>query len=120
MFPRPKYSMYMCQVKRPPNFPKPSCVRAGREDLLPYLQEKIMQKNLFQAVSVIPTGCLNRCQFGPVMIIEPGSYMYVDLTKEKIDEIIESHILNDEPIKKYLIPEEFWAEPLNPRDLLQG
>jgi (2Fe-2S) ferredoxin len=44
--------------------------------------------------------------------------MYVDLTKEKIDEIIEKHILNDEPIKEYLIPEEFWAEPLNPKDLV--
>jgi len=110
----------MCQVKRPPSFPKPSCVRAGNEDLLPYLQESIMSKNLFQAVSVIPTGCLNRCQFGPVMIIEPGSCMYVDLTKEKIDEIIQKHILNDEVIKEYLIPNEYWDEPLNPKDLLQG
>jgi (2Fe-2S) ferredoxin len=117
MFPRPKYSMYMCQVKRPPNFPKPSCVREGREDLLPYLQEKIMQKELFQSVSVVPTGCLNRCQFGPVMIVEPGSYMYVDLTKEKIDEIIEKHILNGEVVEEYLIPSEFWSEPIDPKDL---
>ncbi len=118
MFPRPKYSVYMCQVKRPPNFPKPSCVREGREDLLPYIQEKVMSKELFQAISVIPTGCLNRCQFGPVMIVEPGSYMYVDLTKEKIDEIFEKHLINGEPVQEYLIPEEFWAEPIDPKNLV--
>ena len=118
MFPRPKYSVYMCQVKRPPSFPKPSCVREGREDLLPYIQEKVMSKELFQAISVIPTGCLNRCQFGPVMIVEPGSYMYVDLTKEKIDEIFEKHLINGEPVKEYLIPEEFWAEPVDPKNLV--
>jgi (2Fe-2S) ferredoxin len=76
-----------------------------------------MQKELFQSVSVVPTGCLNRCQFGPVMIVEPGSYMYVDLTKEKIDEIIEKHILNGEVVEEYLIPSEFWSEPIDPKDL---
>ena len=101
----------MCQVKRPPNFPKPSCVRAGREDLLPYTREKVMVNDMMTEVAVIPTGCLNRCQFGPVMTVEPGSFMYVDLTKEKIDEIFEKHIKNGEPVKEYLIPEEFWAEP---------
>ena len=111
MFPRPKYTIYMCQVKRPPNFPKPSCVREGREDLLPYTQEKVMANDMMTEVAVIPTGCLNRCQFGPVMTVEPGSFMYVDLTKEKIDEIFEKHIKNGEPVKEYLIPEEFWAEP---------
>jgi len=111
MFNRPKHMVYMCQVKRPPNFPKPSCVREGKEDLLPYLQEKVMMDNLMMEIAVTPTGCLNRCQFGPVMIVEPGSYMYVDLDKEKIDRIYEEHLKNGNPVKEYLIPEEFWSEP---------
>jgi (2Fe-2S) ferredoxin len=45
------------------------------------------------------------------MTVEPGSFMYVDLTKEKIDEIFEKHIKNGEPVKEYLIPEEFWSKP---------
>jgi (2Fe-2S) ferredoxin len=35
--------------------------------------------------------------------------MYVDLDKEKIDRILEEHIKNGNPVKEYLIPEEFWA-----------
>lgn len=119
MFPRPKYMVYMCQVKRPPNFPKPSCVRDGNEDLLPYLQQQVMEKNLIQAITPVPTGCLNRCNFGPVMTVEPGNFMYVDLTKEKIDEIIQKHFVDGNPVEEYLIPAEWWGEPLEPKVLVR-
>ena len=108
--PKPKNIIFMCQVKRPPNFPKPSCVRDGKEDLFPYTQQKMMEMGIDPLTNwIVPTGCLNRCNFGPVMLVEPGSYMYVDLDKEKIDRILEEHIKNGNPVKEYLIPEEFWA-----------
>lgn len=107
--PKPQYTVFMCQVKRPPEFPKPGCVKEGREDLLPYLQQKIMQSGKMMEIMPVPTGCLNRCQFGPVMRVEPGEFMYVDLTKEKIDEIFEKHLVGGEPVSEYLIPEMFWA-----------
>jgi (2Fe-2S) ferredoxin len=108
--PKPKNIIYMCQVKRPPSFPKPSCVREGKEDLFSYTQQKMMEFEIDPMVNwIVPTGCLNRCNFGPVMIIEPGSYMYVDLDKEKIDIILKEHIIKGKPVQEYLIPEEFWA-----------
>ncbi|MEO1927076.1 MAG: (2Fe-2S) ferredoxin domain-containing protein [Nautiliaceae bacterium] len=108
--PKPKNIIYMCQQRRPPNFPKPSCVREGSEDLFPFTQQKMMELGIDPMTNwIVPTGCLNRCSFGPVMIVEPGSYMYVDLTKEKIERILKEHIIEGNPIKEYLIPEEFWA-----------
>jgi (2Fe-2S) ferredoxin len=108
--PKPKHIIYMCQVKRPPDFPKPSCVRDGLEDLFPYTQQKMIDLGIDTMINwLVPTGCLNRCSFGPVMIVEPGSYMYVNLDKEKIEKILKEHIINGNPIEEYLIPEEFWA-----------
>jgi len=43
------------------------------------------------------------------MLVEPGQYMYVDLDKEKIEKILKEHIIGGNPVKEYLIPEEFWA-----------
>ena len=111
MFSRPKYMIYVCQVQRPPEFPKQSCVREGVENIFPYLQQKIMNSEIKEQLSLIPTGCLGRCKFGPLMIIEPGSYMYVDLNREKIDKIFEEHLNNGNPVIEYLIPKEFWEEP---------
>jgi (2Fe-2S) ferredoxin len=108
--PKPKNIIFMCQVKRPPSFPKPSCVREGKEDLFQYAQQRMMELGIDTETNwIVPTGCLNRCKFGPVMLVEPGEYMYVDLDKEKIDRILQEHIINGNPVAEYLIPEEFWA-----------
>ena len=107
--PKPQHTVFMCQVNRPPEFPKPGCVREDRGNLFAELQQKIMQSGKMMEINLVPTGCLNRCNFGPVMRVEPGEYMYVDLTSEKLNEIFEKHLIGGEPVKEYLIPEEFWV-----------
>ena len=71
--------------------------------------------------TVVPvrTACLNRCQQGPVMLIEPGHFMYVGLNKEKIDRIIDEHIIGEKPVSEYLIEDEFWDEPLSPLEAMK-
>ena len=49
---------------------------------------------------------------GPVMLIEPGYYMYCQLSKEKIDKIVEEHILSGNHVAEYLIPEQYWGEAI--------
>jgi (2Fe-2S) ferredoxin len=93
--------------------PKPSCVNQNTADLFNHLAMSMMQKGLMGPVQPIRTSCLGRCQMGPVMLIEPGHHMYVQLTKEKIDKIVEQHIIGGEPVLEYLIPEQFWGEPLS-------
>ena len=72
-----------------------------------------MKKGLMGPVQVIRTSCLGRCQMGPVMLIEPGHHMYCQLSKEKIDKIIEEHILGGNPVAEYLMPEQYWGEAVN-------
>ena len=109
--PQPAFYIFKCEQSAPPGMPKPSCVNPQTQDLFQYLAQKLMQEGVMGTVQPIRTACLNRCQMGPVMLVEPGHTMYSGLTKEKIDEIFESHIKNNTPIKEYLIPEEFWADP---------
>ncbi len=99
--------------------PKPSCVNENTRDLFQHLGMKLMEKGLIATVQPVRTGCLNRCQLGPVMLVEPGHYMYVGLTKEKIDRIIDEHIIGERPVEEYLIPEEFWDEALSPIEAMK-
>jgi ribosomal 50S subunit-recycling heat shock protein/(2Fe-2S) ferredoxin len=46
-------------------------------------------KGIIATATPIQTSCLNRCQQGPVILVEPVHTMYVGLTKEKIDRIID-------------------------------
>jgi (2Fe-2S) ferredoxin len=44
--------------------------------------------------------------------------MYVNLTKEKIDRIVEEHIVGGVVVQEYVIADEFWGEPTPPASLV--
>ena len=111
--PQPAYYIFKCQQSAPPGMPKPSCVKHDdpeSQQLFQYLAQQLMMKNLISTVQPVQTGCLGRCPQGPVMLVEPGHTMYVNLTKEKIDKIIEEHIIGGKVVEEYGIAEEFWGE----------
>ncbi|MFV0562302.1 (2Fe-2S) ferredoxin domain-containing protein [Malaciobacter mytili] len=112
---QPIFYIFKCEQSAPPGMPKPSCVNQQTQELFSHLAQTLMQKGVFGPVQAIRTSCLGRCQMGPVMLVEPGHYMYSHLSKEKIDKIVEQHILGGEPVIEYLIPEQFWGEPVSLR-----
>ncbi len=115
--PQPAFYIFKCQQSAPPGMPKPSCVSQNNpesQQLMQYLSQRLMQKGIIGTVQPIQTSCLNRCQQGPVILVEPGHTMYVGLTKEKIDRIIDEHIIGGNIVDEYVIPEQMWAEPVAP------
>jgi len=117
--PQPSFYMFKCEQSAPPGMPKPSCVNEETRDLFQHLGMRLMEKGLIATVVPVRTACLNRCQQGPVMLIEPGHFMYVELNKEKIDRIIDEHIIGEKPVDEYLIDEEFWDKPLSPEEAMK-
>ena len=99
--------------------PKPSCVTPQTQDLFQHLAQTLMQKGIIGTVQPIRTGCLNRCNAGPVMLVEPGHTMYTGLDKEKISRIIDEHIIGGEPVKEYMITDELWDAPITPQDMMK-
>ncbi len=115
--PQPAFYLFKCQQSAPVGMPKPSCVKQNdveSQQLFGHLAQTLMQKGIIATAQPIQTGCLNRCQQGPVMLVEPGHTMYVGLTKEKIDRIIDEHIIGGNVVNEYLIPQEMWGAPIPP------
>jgi len=50
-------------------------------------------------------------------LVEPGHTMYAGLTKEKIDRIVEEHILGGNVVEEFVIDSEMWDEPISPADM---
>jgi len=122
--PQPAFYIFKCQQSAPPGMPKPSCVKADdpeSQQLFQHLAQTLMQKGIIATVSPIQTGCLNRCALGPVMLVEPGHTMYVGLNKdkEKIDRIIDEHIIGGNVVSEYVVPEAMWGEPIDPASLVK-
>jgi (2Fe-2S) ferredoxin len=118
--PQPAFYIFKCQQSAPPGMPKPSCVSQNdpeSQQLFQHLAQSLMMKGIIATVSPIQTGCLNRCQQGPVMLVEPGHTMYVELTKEKIDRIVDEHIIGGNVVNEYVIADEMWGEAVPPSEM---
>jgi (2Fe-2S) ferredoxin len=109
--PQPTFYIFKCEQGTSLGVKKPSCVDKESQDLFNHMAQSLMLKGIMGPVQAIKTNCLGRCQVGPVMIIEPGHHMYVQLDKEKIDKIIEEHIIGGNPVNEYIISEQLWGEP---------
>lgn len=46
--------------------------------------------------------CLRACERGPILVIWPEGIWYSDVTPERIEVIIRSHIINNQPIEKWI------------------
>jgi (2Fe-2S) ferredoxin len=118
--PQPAFYIFKCQQSAPPGMPKPSCVSQNNpesQELMQHLSQQLMMKGIIGTVQPIQTSCLNRCQQGPVILVEPGHTMYVGLTKEKIDRIIDEHIIGGNVVNEYVIADEMWGEAISPADM---
>ena len=81
------------------------CNDFGARDLQIYAKDRIKNIKCLKNknIRINKSGCLGRCDNGPVIVIYPEGIWYQYLDKEDIDEIIESHIVNGVKVERLLI-----------------
>ena len=62
---------------------------------------KITELN--KKIRINKAGCLDRCDLGPVLVIYPEGVWYTFKNLEDIDEILNSHLLNDKIVERLRI-----------------
>ena len=78
------------------------CACHGAERLQAYAKQRIKAMGLSGAgkVRINKAGCLDRCDEGPVIVVYPEGVWYTYVDESDIDEIIESHLINGEPVER--------------------
>ncbi len=117
--PQPAFYIFKCEQSNPPGMPKPSCVNPQTQDLFQHLAQTLMQKGIIGTVQPIRTSCMNRCNVGPIMLVEPGHVMYAQLDKEKITRIIDEHIIGGNVVEEYVIESELWDDAITPLEMMK-
>jgi (2Fe-2S) ferredoxin len=56
-------------------------------------------------VRVNKAGCLDRCAGGPVAVVYPEAVWYSFVDEADIDEIVESHLVNGQPVERLMLPD---------------
>ena len=75
-------------------------------------EEKIKELNLENEIQVVGTGCFGLCAVGPIVIVYPEGSFYSEMSVDKVDEIVEEHLLKGRIVKKYLFEESARDEKL--------
>lgn len=70
-----------------------------------YTKKKVKQLGLAGPgkVRVNNSGCLDRCEDGPCIVVYPEGVWYTYLDTSDLDEIIESHLANGIPVERLKI-----------------
>jgi (2Fe-2S) ferredoxin len=97
-----KHHLFVCTNQRPANHPKGCCGGRKSKELRNYMKARIKELGL-EGARVNTSGCLGRCEEGPVVVIYPEGVWYKISTKQNIEMIIESHIINGSLVEELLL-----------------
>ena len=84
---------------------KKSCNQKNSQEMRDYAKKRIKDLGLDGEgkVRMNSAGCLGKCAQGPVLVVYPDATWYQWSEKNDIDEIISSHIINNEPVQRLII-----------------
>jgi (2Fe-2S) ferredoxin len=95
--------VFCCVNERPEKHPRGSCSRRGSVRLRDYMKARAKEFGL-DDVRINASGCLDRCELGPTMVIYPEGVWYHYDTRADVDEILERHIGRGETVERLRMP----------------
>jgi bidirectional [NiFe] hydrogenase diaphorase subunit len=78
------------------------CVPFGAFKVLKAFEDAVKEFGVENECKVARTGCIGTCSVAPVVLIEPGDYLYQSVTPERVREIVRDHIVLGLPVKDML------------------
>lgn len=98
-----KRHVFICENERPDGHPRGSCARRGGCALTEAFKEQLRLRGLGARYRANKSGCLDACEFGPVVAVYPDAVWYGGVTVGDVAEIIESHVVRGVPVERLLI-----------------
>lgn len=98
--------VFACTNTRPEGHRRGSCARRGADKLRNYM--KVRAKELkIDGIRVNASGCLDRCELGPVIVLYPEGVWYAVRSFEDVDEILQTHLIDGGRVERLMLqPEE--------------
>ncbi len=95
--------IFVCENKRELAHPRGSCSEKGSVEIRELFKKRLKELGLNSKVRANSCGCLDACEFGPSVVVYPEQVWYGGIKTEDVEEIIQSHIINNQPVEKFLI-----------------
>ncbi|GAB3897479.1 (2Fe-2S) ferredoxin domain-containing protein [Spirosoma agri] len=80
--------------------PKKSCGEAHGNELVDAFKAALAERGLLKEMRAQRTACLDACAFGPALVVYPEGTYYGNVQLSDVNEIIESDLLNNQPVER--------------------
>jgi len=98
------WHVFVCCNRRPDDHRRGSCAARGSEKLKDYMKARMKELGV-RSARVNSAGCMERCEFGPAIVIYPDAVWYRPQSTADIDEIIAVHIQNGGRVQRLMLTE---------------
>jgi (2Fe-2S) ferredoxin len=95
--------VFCCTNQREPGHERGCCQEKGAIGLRNYLKARAKEAGL-DRVRINAAGCLDRCELGPTMVIYPEGTWYTYKTREDLDEILQTHLVEGGRVERLRMP----------------
>ena len=85
--------VFCCVNERAEDHPRGCCKARGSQELRNYMKDRAKELGI-KRLRINNAGCLDRCELGPTMVIYPEGVWYSCTTKEEIDEVLQTHLID--------------------------
>ncbi len=98
-----KYHVFFCLNQRENG--EACCADKGAEVAFDHMKARVKKLGLSGegSVRINRSGCLDRCNLGPLMVIYPQAIWYTFVDNDDIDEIVESHLINGIVVERLVV-----------------
>jgi len=104
----PKFAkhIFICCNQRPEGHPRGSCDPTASGDLHREFKRLLSQAAVGCTVRANKSGCLDQCEHGPNVVVYPEAVWYGHVTLADAQEIVQSHILGNQPAERLRIADD--------------
>ena len=95
--------VFFCVNEREEGHPRGCCKAKESVVLREYMKAKAKKMKL-KGVRINASGCLDRCELGPSVVVYPESVWYTCKSKDDVDRILEEHIRDGGRADSLLMP----------------
>jgi len=104
--PRFEKHIFICENKRPDEDPRGCCLNKGSAEVKEHFKKRLKELGLNSKVRANSSGCLDACEFGVSVVVYPDQVWYGGVTINDVEEIIQSHIINNKPVERLIIKDK--------------
>jgi len=95
--------IFICENKRIEGHPKGCCAEKGSPAVKEQFKKRIKELGLGTKVRANTAGCLDACEHGITVVVYPEQIWYGKVTVDDVEEIIQGHIIKNEPVERLKI-----------------